>query len=93
MQELYVPFVHSRKTGTVSLWVSEMETNDFPRLPVIQDANMLVAITGYNNELDYPSLLAQLTLEGGEISSRIQALTSKKDTVSLCSTAIHCTAG
>lgn len=33
-----------------SLWVSEMNTNDFPRLPVIQDPNLLVVITGYRDE-------------------------------------------
>jgi NIPSNAP len=36
-----------------SLWVSELEENDFPRLPVFQDKNLLVAITFYDNETDY----------------------------------------
>jgi len=36
-----------------SLWISELEVNDFPQLPVFQDKNLLVAITFYENELDY----------------------------------------
>lgn len=38
-----------------SLWVSEMNTNDFPRLPVIQDPNLLVVITGYRDEVSCQS--------------------------------------
>jgi len=36
-----------------TLWVSETAENDFPRLPVIQDENPVVAISGYKNETEY----------------------------------------
>ncbi len=57
-QTNYTPFLKNKP----SLWVSEMTENDFPRLPVIQDANLLVAITTFKDEPDYQSQL-KLTVE------------------------------
>ncbi|MBC7934936.1 MAG: hypothetical protein H7Y86_06215 [Rhizobacter sp.] len=37
----------------ISFWVSEMATNDFPRLPVFQDKNLLVAITNFRDKNEY----------------------------------------
>lgn len=48
----YLPARVSQGVET-SLWVSEMNTNDFPRLPAIQDPNLLVVITGYRDEASY----------------------------------------
>jgi len=39
-----------------------MANNDFPRLPVIQDPNLLVLINGYADESEY-LLQSQLCLE------------------------------
>jgi hypothetical protein len=38
-----------------TLWISDMTANDFPRLPVIQDQNLLVSISSYADESDYQS--------------------------------------
>jgi len=60
-QTAYRPYLQSRKLGDVSLWVSEMAENDFPKLPVIQNKNLLVAINSYKNEAAYQS--AQKNIE------------------------------
>ena len=39
-------------SGT-TFWVGEMTENDFPALPVMQDENLLAAITNYENEEEY----------------------------------------
>jgi hypothetical protein len=45
-----------------TLLISEMASNDFPRLPVIQDPNLLVVINRYADESEY-QLQSQLCLE------------------------------
>jgi hypothetical protein len=47
-----IPFFRSLDIDT-TLWVSEMSVNDFPRLPVFQDKNLLLTITRYKDEIDY----------------------------------------
>ncbi len=48
-QTNFVPLLKNKPT----LWISEMSENDFPRLPVFQDENLLVAVTNFANESDY----------------------------------------
>jgi hypothetical protein len=45
-----------------TLLISEMAFNDFPRLPVIQDPNLLVMINSYGDESEYQSQ-SELCLE------------------------------
>ncbi|HEV7782187.1 MAG TPA: hypothetical protein VGO58_13025 [Chitinophagaceae bacterium] len=49
----YLPFLKTLNMENISLWISEMSENDFPRLPVFQDKNLLVAITNYKDEKEY----------------------------------------
>ena len=49
----YMPFLESVGINSTTLWVSEMQENDFPRLPVFQDKNLLVAITSFENKKEY----------------------------------------
>lgn len=49
----YVPAFKAAAINNYTLWVSETQKNDFPRLPVFQDANLLVAITFYKDERQY----------------------------------------
>jgi hypothetical protein len=65
------------------LCVSEMSENDFPRLPVIQNEDLLVAIRGFGNELDYESHLKQST----EFKTRMQELIISESTLILYPTA------
>src|SRR5262249_7330099 len=59
------------------LGISEMSENDFPRLPVIQDENLLVAITIFRDESDYQSHLRQS--EG--LKGRMQELITSENTL------------
>ena len=49
----YVPFLKTINVEDISLWVSEMTENDFPRLPVFQDKNLLVTIKNYQDKNEY----------------------------------------
>ncbi|WP_343706223.1 hypothetical protein [Flavobacterium sp.] len=51
--EEYIPFLKGLNSTDFSLWTSEMTENDFPRLPVFQDKNLLVTITHYKDKTDY----------------------------------------
>lgn len=49
----YLPAFKVAGIENYTLWVSEMGKNDFPRLPVFQDGNLLVVITFYKDEAEY----------------------------------------
>jgi hypothetical protein len=49
----YIPFLKTINIEDVSLWISEMSENDFPRLPVFQDKNLLVAISNYRDKNEF----------------------------------------
>jgi len=61
------------------LCVSEMTENDFPRLPVIQDENLLAAIMVFRDESDYQSHLSQLA----DVKASINELLSSEGTLIL----------
>lgn len=75
----YVPFLKHKP----SLWVCEMSENDFPRLPVIQDRNLLVAITPYRNESDYQSQSKQAM----ELKNRARELIRQESSLIIYPTA------
>jgi hypothetical protein len=52
-----------------------MTENDFPRLPVIQDNNMLVVITNFKDESEYQLILQRLA-SGAASENRMQQLIS-----------------
>ena len=49
----YIPFLKTINVEDISLWVSEMTENDFQRLPVFQDKNLLVTISNYQDKNEY----------------------------------------
>ncbi|MDQ3063814.1 MAG: hypothetical protein M3R14_13280 [Acidobacteriota bacterium] len=69
----YVSFLKNKPT----LWISEMTENDFPRLPVIQDRNLLVAITTFKDGSDYQS---QLNLSA-ELKNRMLGFLARKSSL------------
>jgi hypothetical protein len=52
-----------------ALWLTDTAVNDFPALPVIQNENLLVVMTGYRDESQYES-------RSKEIESRLEQGTS-----------------
>ncbi len=84
----YIP-VFNKWNITTSLWVSEMQENDFPRLPVHQDENLLVIITGYNSELEYESTLAKFQTSCKEFTACVNEMVQDKTSLVLSPTAIE----
>ncbi len=82
-KESYIPLYHSYGINDVSLWVSEMTENDFPRLPVYQQENLLVVITGYSNDAEYESILDRFNYTGGKLISKRAELVKARDTLVL----------
>lgn len=58
----------------VSLWVTETQVNDFPRLPVIQEKDLVVVISSFLKEADYTNIFQLVEAEG---------YTTKKETIVL----------
>jgi len=75
----YAPFLKNKPT----LWISEMAANDFPRLPVIQDRNLLVAITTFKDESDYQSRSRQSV----DLKNRMRQLIAQERNLILYPTA------
>jgi len=65
------------------LCASEMSENDFPRLPVIQDKNLLVAITVFRDESEYQLHVKQST----DLKARMKKLITSENTLILYPTA------
>ena len=49
----YLPLLKKCGVDQYTLWTCEPEANDFPRLPVFQDKDLLVMITFYKDESTY----------------------------------------
>jgi len=79
----YISFLHQNNIKDVTLWVSEMEENDFPRLPVYQDKNLLIVITAFTNETEYESTVRQLYAYDKQLAGRIEKLIEKKNSLLL----------
>ncbi len=56
----YIPILKDNGIEDCSLWISELSENDFPRLPVFQDKNLLVAISFYRDELEWQEKLKKV---------------------------------
>jgi hypothetical protein len=69
----YVPFLKASTIQDVTLWTSEPSVNDFPRLPVIQDENLLVTISSFEDEPDFQAKSKHVD-SAGELKSRMQSL-------------------
>src|SRR5262245_6412001 len=69
----------SHLKGKSMLCVSEMAENDFPRLPVAQNENLLAAIMVFRDESDYQSHLSQ----SADFKTRINELFTSQDTLIL----------
>jgi quinol monooxygenase YgiN len=70
-----------------TLWVSELIENDFPKLPVFQDKNLLVAFSFYANEKEYQAKqkLVEAVLSK-EVKAAFQDIVTIKSSLILYST-------
>jgi len=78
----YLPAFKTAGIENYTLWVSELEKNDFPRLPVFQDGNLLVAITFYKDEAEYH--VKQKAVDAGlseDIKAELQDIITTKNTL------------
>ncbi len=78
----YIPLFNKWNINP-SLWISEMEENDFPRLPVYQDENLLVVITSCNTELEYESTLDKFKASHEGSAKHIKELVKDKTSLIL----------
>lgn len=70
----FIPFLKSLKVNDVTLWVSEMSENDFPRLPVFQDKNLLVSITVFKNKREANSKLKRIDSPTAQFDNSMKEL-------------------
>lgn len=70
----YIPFLKNLKIEDITLWVSEMTENDFPKLPVFQDKNLLVSITHYKDENEFYSKQKEIDNMPADLKKMMQEL-------------------
>ncbi len=78
----YLPFLQKQNVTPATLWVSEMTRNDFPRLPVYQDNNLLTVISRFNNEEEY-KLMFHLNSSMQQLAASIDSWMESKTSLSL----------
>jgi hypothetical protein len=80
----YLPLLKECGINDCTLWTSVLEENDFPRLPVFQDKNLLVSITFYKNELDYDETMKKIDSKmTNDLKARLQDVITIKNTMIL----------
>ena len=82
----YVPFLKTSGINNITLWISEMSENDFPRLPVFQDKNLLLTITTYNDENDYQVKQQNINSMPDNLKKSMQELITTQSNLVLCPT-------
>lgn len=70
----YIPFLKSLPVDDVTFWTSETAENDFPRLPVFQDKNLLVSITVFKNEREAESKLKRIDSPAAKLDNSLKEL-------------------
>ncbi len=80
----YMPLLKQCDINDCTLWTSVLEENDFPRLPVFQDKNLLVTITFYKNELDYEETMKKIDSKmSDDLKARLHDVITIKNTMIL----------
>lgn len=78
----YVPAFKANGIINYTIWVSELQANNFPRLPVFQDPNLLVTITFYKNEQEYRLKQKDVETElSNEVKAELQDIITTKSTL------------
>jgi hypothetical protein len=82
----YIPFLKSLDVTDVTFWVSELSENDFPRLPVFQDKNLLVSITAFNTPQEANSKLKRIDSPTVKLGDSMKELITTRSRLTLYST-------
>lgn len=78
----YVPFLKTLDIHNITLWASEMSENDFPRLPVFQDKNLLLTITTYEHEDEYQKKQKEIDSMTDELkTSMLELITTQNNLI------------
>jgi hypothetical protein len=80
-QSKYKPYLQAKGINNSTLWVSELTPNDFPSLPVIQDKNLLVAITFYKDGAEYQSKQKTIGTDAPPLKTNLTKLIKGKQTM------------
>lgn len=81
----YIPFLKTLDINNTTLWVSEMQENDFPRLPVFQDKNLLVQITNYKTRDECKAKKELVNQMNAELKKSMQELITTQSNLLLLS--------
>ena len=79
----WIPLHALENITNITLWISEMGKNHFPRLPVHQFEDLLTVITHYKNEKEYQSMLNRLGTFHKELVNAIERKVKNKNSVIL----------
>ena len=60
LRKEYLPFLGTIGVRQVTLWISEMTENEFPRLPAFQNKDLLVTITKFDTKTEYETAAHRL---------------------------------
>jgi hypothetical protein len=82
-QSHYLPFLQASGIDAPTLWISEMAENDFPRLPVIQNANLVVVLTPFDSEEIYRSKIRETHFNSFGSRNKLQELVAGKESMLL----------
>jgi hypothetical protein len=80
----FIPFLKTLNVYDITFWISEMSENDFPRLPVFQDKNLLLSITTYEDENEYQIKQEQINSMPAELKNSMQSLITIQSNLILC---------
>ena len=79
----YFPLLRSTGIDEPTLWISEMTENDFPRLPVIQQPNLLVSVTAFDSEKEFNEKQEQVHFSSFGSKSKLPDLLLLKESLLL----------
>ena len=83
-KDKYAPFLKNNGTENITYWISELQENDFPALPVYQDKNLLVTITSYHSENEYNNKMRELFAEKNQqVNNELKEIMTTKSTLIL----------
>src|SRR5688572_322684 len=86
----YIPFLKTINVEDISLWVSEMTENDFPRLPVFQDKNLLLTISNYQDKNDYEAKQKAIDRMPERLKKSMQELITTHTSLLLINQNVEC---